>query len=161
MTLCQTSIDTAVGPLVIVAADTGLRSIRWEHQAPRHGPGEPERRDDHPVLHEAVEQLHEYLAGDRQAFDLPLDPVGTDFQQTAWKILREIPFAKTISYGEQAVRVGGIRFARAVGGANGRNPLAIVVPCHRVVGANGTLTGFAAGTDVKRWLLDHERAVVA
>jgi methylated-DNA-[protein]-cysteine S-methyltransferase len=160
MTLCQTAIDTPVGRLVVVAADTGLRSIRWEEQAPRHGAGTPADDPGHPVLRAAVDQLRAYLAGDRRHFELPLDPVGTDFQQAVWKLLREIPYGTTISYGEQARRLGDARKARAVGGANGRNPIAIVVPCHRVVGADGTLTGFAAGTDRKRWLLDHETRVL-
>jgi methylated-DNA-[protein]-cysteine S-methyltransferase len=112
------------------------------------------------VLRAAVDQLRAYLDGDRRHFELPLDPVGTDFQQAVWKLLREIPYGTTISYGEQARRLGDARKARAVGGANGRNPIAIVVPCHRVVGADGTLTGFAAGTDRKRWLLDHETRVL-
>ena len=161
MTLWQTTVDTPVGQLVVVAADTGLRSIRWESQAPRHGAGAPEVDASHPVLRAAVEQLDAYLAGARRSFDLPLDPVGTDFQQAVWKLLREVPYGTTISYAEQARRLGDARKARAIGGANGRNPIAIVVPCHRVVGSDGTLTGFAAGTDVKRWLLDHEQAVTA
>ncbi len=115
---------------------------------------------DHPVLVATVAQLGEYFAGERQEFDLPLDPVGTDFQQSAWSALRTIPYGTTVSYGEQAARMGDRRKARAVGAANGRNPISIVVPCHRVVGSNGALTGFAGGIDNKAWLLDHEQRVI-
>ncbi len=93
-------------------------------------------------------------------FDLPLDPVGTDFQQSAWLQLRRIPYGATISYGEQARRLGDVRKSRAVGAANGRNPISIIVPCHRVVGANGALTGFAAGLEAKAWLLRHEQGTL-
>ena len=106
-----------------------------------------------------VAQLDEYFAGEREEFDLPLDPVGTDFQQSAWMALRTIPYGTTVSYGEQAARMGDRRKARAVGAANGRNPISIVVPCHRVVASNGALTGFAGGIDTKAWLLDHEQRV--
>ena len=109
----------------------------------------------------AVEQLDDYFAGDRQDFDVPLDPVGTEFQRSAWEALRTIGYGSTISYGEQAARMGDRRKARAVGAANGRNPISIIVPCHRVVGANGALTGFAGGVETKAWLLDHERDVIA
>ncbi len=104
-----------------------------------------------------ADQLAEYFDGERTDFDVPLDPVGTEFQRAAWSALRTIPYGTTVSYGEQAERMGDRRKARAVGAANGRNPISIVVPCHRVVGANGALTGFAGGTDTKAWLLDHER----
>jgi methylated-DNA-[protein]-cysteine S-methyltransferase len=96
----------------------------------------------------------------RTEFDLPLDAQGTPFQRSAWTALCTIPFGETVSYGEQARRLGDARKARAVGAANGRNPISIVVPCHRVVGSNGSLTGFAAGLDAKAWLLDHERRVL-
>jgi methylated-DNA-[protein]-cysteine S-methyltransferase len=111
------------------------------------------------VLVSTARQLDEYFAGTRQEFDLPLDPVGTAFQRQAWAVLRTIPFGERISYGEQARRLGDAHKARAAGAANGRNPISIVVPCHRVVGADGSLTGFAAGTDRKAWLLDHEAEV--
>ena len=105
----------------------------------------------------ASAQLAEYFDGDRTEFDVSLDAVGTDFQQAAWDALRTIPYGTTVSYGEQAQRMGDRRKARAVGAANGRNPISIVVPCHRVIGANGALTGFAGGTDTKAWLLAHEQ----
>jgi methylated-DNA-[protein]-cysteine S-methyltransferase len=104
-----------------------------------------------------VRQLQEYFAGNRRDFDLPLDPVGTEFQQQVWHVLRTIPYGETISYGEQARRLGDVNKSRAVGAANGRNPISIIVPCHRVVGSTGKLTGFAGGLDTKAWLLQHER----
>jgi methylated-DNA-[protein]-cysteine S-methyltransferase len=112
-------------------------------------------------LDRAQGQLEEYFAGTRRDFDLDLDPAGTDFQLRAWQALRTIPYGRTISYGEQAAELGEPAAARAVGAANGRNPLSIVVPCHRVVAASGALTGFAGGLDTKAWLLDHERSVLA
>jgi methylated-DNA-[protein]-cysteine S-methyltransferase len=155
-----TTMNSPVGELRLIAGDNGLRAILW-------GAEDAERiasiDDDElvegttPVLDEAISQLEEYFAGTRREFDLPLDPAGTEFQQSAWMVLRTIPYGTTISYGQQAERLGDPNKARAVGAANGKNPLSIVVPCHRVVGSNGHLTGFAAGIDVKSWLLDHER----
>jgi len=155
-----TTMNSPVGELRLIAGDNGLRAILW-------GAEDAERiasiDDDElvegttPVLDEAISQLEEYFAGTRREFDLPLDPAGTEFQQSAWMVLRTIPYGTTISYGQQAEQLGDPNKARAVGAANGKNPLSIVVPCHRVVGSNGHLTGFAAGIDVKSWLLDHER----
>ena len=105
-----------------------------------------------------VEQLEAYFAGSRQTFDVPLALAGTDFQRRVWEGLLEIPYGHTMSYGELARRVGRPGASRAVGLANGRNPVAIIVPCHRVIGANGTLTGYGGGLDRKVWLLDHERS---
>ncbi|HEY7628604.1 MAG TPA: methylated-DNA--[protein]-cysteine S-methyltransferase [Ilumatobacteraceae bacterium] len=155
-----TTIDSPVGELRIIASERGLRAILWGAEdvariaAIDDGDLVEERT---PLLDEAVRQLQEYFAGTRRDFDLPLDPAGTPFQQSAWNVLRTIPYGKTMSYGEQARRLGDPNKARAVGAANGKNPLSIVVPCHRVVGSSGELTGFAAGIDVKSWLLDHER----
>jgi methylated-DNA-[protein]-cysteine S-methyltransferase len=156
----MTTIDTPVGELRIIASQRGLRAILWgAEDAARIASIDPadvvEERT--PLLDEAVRQLQEYFAGTRRDFDLPLDPAGTPFQQSVWMVLRTIPYGQTMSYGEQARRLGDPNKARAVGAANGKNPLSIVVPCHRVVGSNGHLTGFAAGLDVKSWLLDHER----
>ncbi len=169
MTLRSTNIDSPIGPLTIVASDAGIRAILWEVD----GDGERVRigtevvdvvevveAADDAVLAAAASQLGEYFSGERQEFDLPLDPQGTSFQHAAWDALRTIPYGSTVSYGEQARRLGDPRKARAVGAANGRNPISVVVPCHRVVGADGSLTGFAAGVGVKAWLLDHERAVL-
>ena len=112
-------------------------------------------------LDRAESQLAEYFRGTRREFDLDLDLAGTAFQRSAWEVLRTIPYGATLSYGQQAAALGDPAKARAVGAANGRNPLSIVVPCHRVVAAGGALTGFAGGLDTKAWLLDHERRVLA
>lgn len=159
--LHSTVIDTPVGPLTVVASDVGVRAVLW----PNDLAGDRTRipigptADDptHPVLAAAVTQLEEYFAGTRTEFDVPLDPIGTEFQRHAWAALCTIPYGATISYGAQAAQMGDRRKSRAVGAANGKNPISIIVPCHRVVGANGSLTGFAAGVETKAWLLDHER----
>ena len=159
-TLASTTMDSPVGPLTIVASDDGIRAVLWPTDTTNRVPlGDVETTDDHPILSKAVEQLGEYFDGRRQEFDLPLDANGSDFQQSAWAALRTIPYGTTVSYGEQAERMGDRRKARAVGAANGRNPVSIIVPCHRVVGSNGALTGFAGGLDTKEWLLGHERRV--
>ena len=155
-----TTIDTPVGDLRVIAGENGLRAILWGTEDV--GRVASINDDDlvegtTPVLARAVTQLNEYFAGTRRDFDLELDPVGTPFQQSAWMVLRAIPYGRTISYGQQARQLGDPRKARAVGAANGKNPLSIVVPCHRVIGSGGGLTGFAAGLEVKSWLLDHER----
>lgn len=156
--LSSTVIDSPVGELTLVASDVGLRAVLWPGDRPqRVAHADTVANPSHPMLVMATTQLAEYFAGTRSSFDVPLDPVGTDFQQAAWTALRAIPYAHTESYGEQAERMGDRRKARAVGAANGRNPISIIVPCHRVVGANGALTGFAGGVDTKAWLLDHER----
>jgi methylated-DNA-[protein]-cysteine S-methyltransferase len=111
------------------------------------------------VLARAGQQLGEYFAGTRTTFDIPLDAPGTAFQRRVWDALRAIPYGTTLSYGELARRLGDVRATRAVGAANGKNPIPIIVPCHRVVGANGALTGFGGGLDRKRWLLEHEGAL--
>lgn len=156
-TLTTASVPSPVGLLTVVASESGVRAVLWPADDPKRVPlGEAAADAEHPVLACAAEQLAEYFDGSRQEFDVPLDPVGTDFQQSAWRALRTIPYGETVSYGEQAERMGDKRKARAVGAANGRNPISIIVPCHRVVGANGSLTGFAGGIDTKAWLLDHE-----
>ena len=156
--LASTTIETPIGLLTLVASNVGLRAVLWPDDDPaRVRLGERSEDAAHPVLAAAAAQLGEYFRGERTEFDLPLDPVGTDFQRAAWDALRQIPFGTTISYGEQAAQMGDRRKARAVGAANGRNPLSIVVPCHRVVGATGSLTGFAGGVDTKAWLLTHEQ----
>jgi methylated-DNA-[protein]-cysteine S-methyltransferase len=155
-----TTIDSPVGELRLIASERGLRAILWgsEDAARIASIDDAELVEGTtPLLDEAVRQLEEYFAGTRREFDLPLDPLGTPFQQSAWMVLRSIPYGQTISYGQQASRLGDPNKARAVGAANGKNPLSIVVPCHRVIGSGGQLTGFAAGLDVKSWLLDHER----
>ena len=150
-------VDTPIGPLTLVASDAGLRAVLFAGQAPPPGAA-----GEGPVLDAAALQLREWFAGDRTAFDLPLDLAGaTPFQRRAWLALAQIPYATTRSYGAQARALGAPHAARAVGAANGRNPLPIVLPCHRLVGANGALTGFGGGIDVKRALLAHEAATAA
>ena len=153
--------DSPIGPLTIVASDVGVRAVLWPSDEPSRVPlaGPAVEQPDHAVIRSVMTQLAEYFAGDRSDFDVPLDPVGTAFQQDAWAALRTIPYGETISYGEQAARMGDRRKARAVGAANGRNPISIIVPCHRVVGSGGALTGFAGGLEAKAWLLRHESAV--
>ena len=159
--LFSTTIDSPVGPLTIVASDDGVRTIRWPADDPMPMPMSGTVDDaTHAVVAATVAQLGEYFSGDRIDFELPLDPVGTDFQRSAWAVLRTIAYGTTVSYGEQAERMGDRRKARAVGAANGRNPIPIIVPCHRVIGAGGALTGFAGGVETKAWLLAHEQRTV-
>jgi methylated-DNA-[protein]-cysteine S-methyltransferase len=156
--LIRATTDSPVGTLTIIAGDDGLRAILWPRDDPtRVRLDDPIDDATHPVVAATIVQLAEYFEGSRTDFDVPLDPVGTEFQQEAWGALRTIAYGTTITYGEQAELMGDRRKARAVGAANGRNPLSIVVPCHRVVGASGALTGFAGGVETKAWLLAHER----
>lgn len=154
-----TVTDSPIGPLRLVEREGAITAI--EFSPFRDGDGRPrgERQDDHPLLVEAARQLAAYFDRALTDFDLPLAPVGTDFQQRVWKELRLVAYGETASYGEIAVRLGMTPAAsRAVGLANGRNPVPVVVPCHRVVGAKGTLTGYAGGLERKQLLLDLERA---
>ena len=152
-----TLISTPVGELKLVASDRGLTAILWKNDDPQGARFLPQTRDEaHPVLIEAERQLREYFAGERRLFALPLDFVGTEFQKKVWNALVAIPFGETRSYSEIARQIGHPQAVRAVGAANGRNPLSIVAPCHRVIGANGKLTGFAGGLEVKAFLLDLE-----
>ena len=172
--LFRTVVPSPIGLLTIVANDHSIVAIRWDTETPAsepdaHNPVDAKLGDEfvditagsgeHAALDRAAAQLGEYFAGARTEFDLPLEPDGTDFQKQAWGALVRIPFGETISYGEQAVMLGDKNKSRAVGAANGKNPIPIVVPCHRVVGSNGHLTGFAGGLNVKAWLLDHEFSV--
>ncbi|TIC80811.1 methylated-DNA--[protein]-cysteine S-methyltransferase [Nocardioides sp. GY 10127] len=152
-----TVTDSPVGALLLREHDGALCAIAFE---PYEVPPASERDDASPVLVETARQLAEYFAGARRDFDLPLAPAGTDFQQRVWAELVAVPWGETASYGEIAVRLGMTPAAsRAVGLANGRNPIPVVVPCHRVIGANGTLTGYAGGLARKQVLLDLERDV--
>ena len=151
------TIPSPVGQLTLVAGDKGLMAITWDNDRPGRVRLPAVPGGGHPVLAETARQLHAYFAGRLQAFDLPLDPRGTPFQQSVWAALRRIPFGQTRSYGEIAREIGMPAAFRAVGAANGRNPLSIVVPCHRVVGSTGGLTGFAGGLDRKEFLLWLER----
>lgn len=163
--VCVTTLDSPVGVLWLAASPAGLRALVWPGEypdfasLPRLG-DEDVNVEATAVLEHAKAQLKEYFAGKRQEFSVPLDPVGTEFQLAAWQVLQTIAYGQTISYGEQARKLGDARKSRAVGGANGRNPISIIVPCHRVVGSNGKLTGFGGGLDVKSWLLNHEAKTV-
>jgi methylated-DNA-[protein]-cysteine S-methyltransferase len=156
-----------VGELVLTASDTGLTAIYFPTS--RHGPPPLESvdwveddagRPASAILARARRQLEEYFASTRTTFDVPLAPTGTPFEQRVWEALRAIPYGTTTSYGVLARQLGDPRATRAVGAANGRNPIPIIVPCHRVVGARGELTGFGGGIDRKRWLLEHEGALM-
>lgn len=157
MILCR-RIDSPVGPLMLAADEAGLRHIEFRdnrHPADRsdwHG-------GDSEVLQAAEAQLGEYFAGQRRVFNLPLAPRGTDFQLCVWRALAQIPYGETISYAQLAQRLGNPNGTRAVGAANGRNPLPIVLPCHRVIGADGGLTGFGGGLPTKELLLRLEGAL--
>ena len=156
--LFETTLPSPVGALRLVASDAGLVAILWENDKPgRVRFGLTIEQPDHPILAETTRQLRAYFAGDLSAFDLPLDARGTDFQKSVWAELSHIPFGETRSYGELARAIGRPSASRAVGADNGRNPISIVVPCHRVIGTNGALTGFAGGLDAKRTLLALEQ----
>jgi methylated-DNA-[protein]-cysteine S-methyltransferase len=158
MSLFRTHTQTPVGRLQLVASDAGLVAVLWEADDPqRVRLAEAVEYPEHPVLREAAQQLAEYFAGHCTVFSLPLDLRGTDFQKRVWEALLRIPFGETRSYGELARELGDAGASRAVGAANGRNPVSIVVPCHRVVGTSGKLTGFAGGLTVKAQLLGMER----
>jgi methylated-DNA-[protein]-cysteine S-methyltransferase len=161
--LHSTTHPTPVGLLTLVGSDRGLRAVLWPKLSPRRAGISPRLRRDpeHPMLRKTMQQLDEYFAGSRTSFDLPLDLEGTRFQLAAWRSLADIPFGATTTYGRQAAALGVPRAARAVGAANGANPVCIVLPCHRVIGADGSLTGFGGGLPVKQWLLDHEAQVLS
>ena len=152
--MASTVVDTPIGPLGLVASDSALQGVFFD--------GARVRPDgSSPVLDETARQLDAYFDGDLAEFDLPLELHGTDFQRRCWLALATIPYGQTVSYGEQARRLGlGSDKARAVGAANGQNPLPIVLPCHRVIGADGSLTGFGGGLHVKRLLLELEGALL-
>jgi methylated-DNA-[protein]-cysteine S-methyltransferase len=151
-----TVVDSPIDPLLLVGDESGLRELSMEPHSP---PDDAVRDDD--ALAEAATQLRQYFAGERIRFELPLSPVGTPFQLRVWAELREIPYGRTTAYGQIATDLGQPTASRAVGLANGRNPVAVIVPCHRVIGSDGSLTGFGGGLDRKRWLLEHERRVLA
>lgn len=159
MTLVHKEIDSPVSTLRLVAGEAGLVAILWaEERVGRVPLGPTVAAPDYPLLNEAAAQLHAYFSGHRRSFDLPLDFRGTAFQRSVWEALLTIPYGETRSYGEIARQIGRPSAVRAVGAANGRNPLSIVAPCHRVIGGGGALTGFAGGLAAKRLLLDLESA---
>ena len=152
-------IDSPAGLLTIVASEEGLRALVWKGDVNLiEGREGALRKPSNAIIHATRRQLEEYFSGKRREFDLPLDVQGSVFQKRAWKELSKIPYGETISYQEQARRLGDAKKARAVGLANGKNPVGIIVPCHRVIGKNGKLTGFAAGLGAKQYLLDLEKA---
>ena len=151
--------QSPLGTLRIVASDAGLHAVLWSSDNDTQRvrlPGTQRRNPDHPVIAATRQQLQEYFARQRTRFELPLAPTGTPFQLRAWKILESIPYGQTRSYEEQAIRLGNPKACRAVGAANGKNPISIIVPCHRVIGKRGGLTGFAGGLIVKADLLTLE-----
>jgi methylated-DNA-[protein]-cysteine S-methyltransferase len=162
MTDHERYVDSPVGFLYLAATDEGLTHLLFTHERKRADPsalrpGNPDARQPaREILDAATRQLEAYFAGRCREFDLPLAPRGTAFQLSTWNALREIPYGATISYRELARRIGKPNAVRAVGAANGRNPLAIVMPCHRVIGSNGRLTGYAGGLEIKRTLLELE-----
>ncbi|MGE0528146.1 MAG: methylated-DNA--[protein]-cysteine S-methyltransferase [Bdellovibrionales bacterium] len=146
-----------MGTIRLTASDNALLSLSWGKENIRRAPVDVyEEVASHPILMRAEKQLDEYFAGKRKIFDVPLAPEGTEFQKRVWAQLLKIPYGECISYGEQARRLGQPKSARAVGSANGKNPIGILIPCHRVVGTTGNLTGFAGGIEIKRYLLQLE-----
>jgi methylated-DNA-[protein]-cysteine S-methyltransferase len=154
--ITYTRIDSPLGPLLLVADEAGLRQIHFVNGR-RPAKPEPEWQEDATLLQETIRQLRAYFAGDLETFDLPLAPEGTPFQRNVWKLLCDIPYGETISYGELARRIGNPKASRAVGLANGSNPIPIIIPCHRVIGSNGKLTGYGGGLPIKEKLLALER----
>jgi methylated-DNA-[protein]-cysteine S-methyltransferase len=158
MTLASKIIESPVGKLKLVASDQGLVAVLWENDRPgRVRLTEVTEDEQHPILVKTERQLGEYFAGKRKAFSIALDMRGTRFQKDVWEALLAIPFGETRSYGQLAQQLGNPRATRAVGAANGRNPVSIIVPCHRVIGSSGKLTGFAGGLDAKAHLLSLEQ----
>jgi methylated-DNA-[protein]-cysteine S-methyltransferase len=163
-----TRLTTSLGDLVLTASDTALTGVYFPTSrrgpVPTHQAGWEEDNGQGPgseILARAREQLTEYFAGTRTTFDLPLEALGSQFEHRVWNALRTIPYGTTLSYSELARRLGDVYATRAVAAANGSNPIPIIVPCHRVVGSKGELTGFGGGLDRKRWLLEHEGALLA
>jgi len=162
-----TRFTSPLGELVLTASDTALKGVFFPLPRNRLTPeAQPEWVEDDgdgpagALLARVRRQLTEYFDGTRTSFDLPLDAAGSAFERGVWNLLRTVPYGATTSYGELARRLGDPRATRAVGAANGKNPIPIIVPCHRVVGARGELTGFGGGLDRKRWLLEHEGALL-
>ncbi|MEM6050846.1 methylated-DNA--[protein]-cysteine S-methyltransferase [Erwinia sp. P7711] len=150
-------MPSPVGLLTLIASDKGVAAILWENENPNRVRQMATEEDPaHPVLLETERQLKEYFAGERTTFTVTLDFVGTEFQKKVWQALVAIPFGETRSYGEIARQIGHPKAVRAVGAANGKNPISIIAPCHRVIGSNGKLTGFAGGLEAKAFLLNIE-----
>lgn len=160
MTTYYTIVESPVGGLLLTGNGETLSRLRFMRGPKGVTEAEPEWKKDAAAFRGAAKQLKAYFEGELRDFDLALEPEGTAFQQTVWTALREIPYGRTISYGELARRIGNPNASRAVGLANGANPIAIIVPCHRVIGANGKLTGFGGGLDIKQQLLALEQGAV-
>ena len=151
------TVKTPVGLLKLIASPNGLSAVLWEHDDLNRIRLQPQVLDEHnPVLTETEKQLGEFFAGTRTVFELPLDFKGTTFQKAVWSELLKVPFGQVKTYGEIAKAVGNPLAVRAVGAANGKNPISIICPCHRIIGTNGLLTGFAGGLDIKTMLLQLE-----
>lgn len=152
VTVLYTVVDTPIGPLLATAGDSGALTGLWFDRPP----GEGWLREG-ATFAALREQVDAYFAGDLREFDLPLAPAGTPWQRAVWEALMDVPYGATLSYGELAARLGRPSACRAVGAANGRNPISVIVPCHRLVGSTGALTGYGGGLERKAWLLEHER----
>lgn len=158
--LRRATAPTAFGDFTIIADDDAVTAVHYPGDEPDDSWGPPVALEDHPLLKEASTQLSEFLAGKRSDFDVPLRPSGTDFQLQSWAALLRIPYGQTLSYAEQAAVIGRPTAVRAVGAANGRNPIPVIIPCHRVVGSTGSLTGYGGGVSLKARLLDLESGQV-
>lgn len=153
-------LESPIGALLVTSNGTAITRVYMQNH--KHAePQQPDWQRDDAQFTQTQAQFAAYFAGELASFDLPLAPAGTDFQQQVWQALRSIPFGQTSSYGELAASLGKPKASRAVGMANGRNPISIIVPCHRVIGADGSLTGYGGGIERKRWLLGHEGALGA
>ncbi|HEV8263788.1 MAG TPA: methylated-DNA--[protein]-cysteine S-methyltransferase [Gemmatimonadales bacterium] len=157
MSTTYTRLPTPIGELLLTASASALTGVYFP---PFEARADWSQDDNEPVLVRTRRQLTEYFAGTRTSFDLRLEAAGSAFERRVWDALRKIPYGATTSYSELARRLGDVKATRAVGAANGKNPIPIIVPCHRVVGARGELTGFGGGLDRKRWLLEHEGALM-
>ncbi|MDQ1802495.1 methylated-DNA--[protein]-cysteine S-methyltransferase [Chryseobacterium sp. CKR4-1] len=157
--LVYKDVSSPVGLIRVIASDVGLVAIIWEGEGyKRTQLSIPERKNQHPILLQTEKELKEYFENSRKVFDVPLDLEGTEFQIKVWKALLKIPYGMTKTYGEMAKILGDTKAVRAVGGALNKNPISIIVPCHRVVGASGKLVGFAGGLENKSILLDLEKS---
>ena len=147
----STVVTTPLGPVRITSSGSAITSVLFLDEET-----EPTETPNDPLLLECIRQLEAYFSGSLTQFDLPLAPAGTAFQQRVWALLQQVSFSRTAAYGELALRLGDAKLTRAVGTANGSNPIAIIIPCHRIIGADGSLTGYAGGLWRKQWLLRHE-----
>lgn len=157
MNLIQAIYESPIGPIELKATERGLSSLYFTNH--RHDRHQPAKSGSTAVIEQAIQELTDYFAKARTEFTVPLDPVGTEFQLRVWDQLKQIPFGQTISYIELARRIGNEKASRAVGAANGKNPISIIVPCHRVIAADGTLHGYGGGLPIKQALLELENAV--